>query len=264
MENFQTPKILEDDSTFVDKDGADIADDIPDLADEEDDPVADAHEKIDSILGILDGSLSVEQAYMLYAEKVDPKYWEAQAAVSKLVSNMQLDTIQKFISILEAEVDAKKKQKDLAEELEAKKKQKESANEPEPKKEKTKTLITIKKGLQEKDIKEYIKQINTKLTDEKTDVVDIHCPDWTNSNTHPCLIPACKKLLVKYCEIGLLGCLIDHDYQKLAHELYCFAYAKGKLLDQKIQFTNIDINDYKIKASESVKAFWILVDKQES
>jgi hypothetical protein len=233
------PSIVEEDTnelTEVDLDN----EVVHDIADEENNPVLDAFDEFEELAAEM--LLSSEQAFMLYAKNIAPDYQQVEDAISKFISKQDFNVI---VSVISAMKEAKKV--------------KASSSPPEEVK-KTKTLIKIKKGLQEHEIKEYIKEIDVALTKDKTDVVDIYCVDWADGKTHPCLIPACKKLLVKYCEAGLLGCLVNHDYQKVAHELYCYAYMKGKLIEDKIQFQNVDINDYKIKVSESVKTFWMLID----
>jgi hypothetical protein len=244
--------IKEDDTIVI----ADEENSIPDIADDDDDPVLEAFDEFENLSEHL--SLSPEQAFMLYAKNFDPNYEKAVNVVSKLIGEMDIDVLRMLINRLKEE----KNTKVLKDEEEKDRKEKDAASAVKAKEaaKKTKTLITIKKGLQEREIKEYIKQIDAALTKEKTDLVDVHCPDWTGANTHHALIPACKKLLVKYCEMGLLGCLINHEYQQVAHELYCCAYVKGRLVDDNIRFENINISDYKIKVSESVKTFWILID----
>jgi len=249
LSNVSTPQnrtVFEEDTPGQDENEDDL---IPDIPDDEEEIVEETFDKLESLAEEL--SLTTEQAYMLYAGEIDPKYWAAQSVISEHIANLELSIVDKIICVLQAEKEKKEENAKSTEKVQP-------PHDSVPKK--SKTLITVKKGLQEHEIKEYLKQIDTKLKDDKTDVVSIHCPDWANDTTHPCFIPACKKLLVKYCEMGLLGCLVNHDYQNVAHELYCFAYAKGKLVDDKVRFENIDINDYKIKVTESVKKFWMLID----
>lgn len=238
--------IVEDD-TFAKETDEEYDDLTPDIADEEDDPVLESFDRFEELAE--DMSLTMEQAFMLYGSGASPLYNEAQAAVTKIMATLDVESLDKMISVMEI---VKKKKENLVEEQKT-----QNANE---KKEKTKTLIKIKKGLQEYEIKSYIKQMNEAFTKSRTDVVDIYCPDWDDATTHHALIPACKKLLTKYCEMGLLGCLVNHNYMDVAQQLYCCAYVKGKLVDDKIKFQNIDINDYKIKVTESTKRFWMLID----
>lgn len=212
-----------------------------DIPDDENDPVFDAFEELEKQCEQMD--ISPEQAFMLYATNLF-HYEEAVNAINKIMANLEPGDIMKMIETMKVVHGFKEEAK-------------ESPKIPEKKK--NKTLIKIKKGLQNHEIQAYLKEINTALKD-RPDVVDLYCPDWANENTHYAMLPACKKLLVKYCEAGLLGCLITHDYQKVAHELYCCAYVKGKLEGDKIKFQQVDINDYKIKTMESVKTFWTLID----
>ena len=123
----------------------------------------------------------------------------------------------------------------------------------------SKTLIRLKKGLQAFEIEEYVKQIHAALVD-KPHKVHVDCPDWADA-PHYAMVPACKKLLQKYIEHGLLGCLVYHDYQRLGHELYCAAYLKGKMLDGgQISFGNMKVDEYKKVLIPSSLKFASLID----
>lgn len=216
---------------------------IPDIADEEGE---DHIELLDEISNLAESmKMNIAQAYILFGLQ-DKKYNEIAVSISSRVEQMDLNSLM----ILKENILKNKKEKD-------------SSTQPEPKQEnKLKTLIVIRKGLQEREIKEYIKDIHKNLTDKPAKYVDIQCPEWEDNDhsTHPFLVKSCKKLLAKYCEMGLLGLLINHEIQESAHRLYCCAYVKGKLVEDKIHFNQVDINDYKIKTAESLKKFWMLID----
>lgn len=177
-------------------------------------------------------SITPVQAYMMYGGNIMKDYLDVEHYISHKITSSSPDEIEKLIKVIQSQ---HKFEEDA-----------------------TKVLIKIRKGMQEHEIKAYIKEIDLCLK-TKPNVVDVLCPDWQQHNLHYSMIPACKKLLQKYCDIGLLGCLAYYEYHALMRDLYCSAYMKGKMVNDKVVFQPIDMADFTNKITLSTKNYAALV-----
>ncbi len=210
-------------------------DNIPDIPD-----CDDVGDVMDTLMLALEeacsaGDITPELAFLKFGDPESKQHLDIMSFINKIMAELPPSSIEKITSAVK------------------------TSSVPVPPPEDKKVLIKIKKGLQAHEIRQYIKQIDTVLQ-TKPKIVDVYCEGWESTDTHYSLQPACKKLLQKYSESGLLGCLANNDYQKLAHTFYCSAYVKGKLVKDNVVFQNVDIADYKIKVTDSLKAFWALSD----
>lgn len=225
--------ILEDDSTpdIIESDGDEF---IADISDREDYTESENYKLLKSAINIdissVEGmKLTPAMAFLMFADRGDEDFQDVEDYITEIIAKMDSKKMEAIM----------KKINDKAGK---------------------KTLILIKKGLPTEDIIKYIIQIGNEL--KKRPTIHINCPDWKDDKLPYPMINACKKLMTKYCENGLLGCLIDAGYVKEAQEVYCCAYVKCDLVGDKIVFKKIDPDHYKSVLMQSTKTYWEHIDKK--
>lgn len=108
--------------------------------------------------------------------------------------------------------------------------------------------IKLKKGFDSFGIKKFIRQIDNFLISRKGLPTKVHVTteDWKGKDPRPfMLIPGAKKMFAKFCEAGLLACLVFNGFMQTAQEVYCIAYVKGKAKGEGVEFKNVNGEDFK-------------------
>lgn len=108
--------------------------------------------------------------------------------------------------------------------------------------------IKLKKGFDSIGIKKFIRRIDDFLISRKGLPTKVHVTteDWKDKDPRPfMLIPGAKKMFAKFCEAGLLACLVFNGFMQTAQEVYCIAYVKGKAKGDGVEFKNVDGKDFK-------------------
>jgi hypothetical protein len=127
--------------------------------------------------------------------------------------------------------------------------------------------IKLKKGFDSIGIKKFIRQIDDFLISRKGLPTKVHVTteEWKGKDVRPfMLIPGAKKLFAKFCEAGLLACLVFNGFMQTAQEVYCIAYVKGKAKGEGVEFKNVNGNDFKKHLMLSTKNLHKIPESEEA
>lgn len=117
--------------------------------------------------------------------------------------------------------------------------------------------IKLKKGFSREGLREFIKQVDKvlQMRNEKglTTTVRVTTDEWHNDVRPFMCIPAAKRMFSRFAEAGLLASLAFNNFIDAAKEVYCVAYVKGKEKDGKVEFTNINPEDFRVKLMSSAE-----------
>jgi hypothetical protein len=216
--------------------------DIPDIPDEEDDLdqfLADFEDVCEEF------KLTPEQAYAMYAERVDPLgYAKVKSFIYQQILTLGEDKIKELAGIVHSQESIRRES--YKTDLTGKK-----------------MLIKLHKELTQKERESFIIDINKDIQRLKPVDVILATSDWdNNTNIDLDMIKSSKNTFKKFIDAGLLGVLATNKYYDSARKLFCMAYMQATTSGDNIIFNGVDQNLYKEKFRSSITTMVRLLEQK--